>query len=260
MVERDFSEFGQLLDAVCGLLSRGAYTPNATNTALFFRALARYPLSEVRAAFDAHVADPQRGRFVPVPADLIAQIEAMAGDDGRPGAEEAWAIALRGQDEAETIVWTEEAAQAWGVALPVLQSGDDVGARMAFREAYGRMVAEARSQRRAVQWSAALGHDPTRRADALRRAADLGRLPKGSADEFTALPAPRSPVLLLGDTKVAGEPSKAQREALEALRGALASKLEQPSPDLIDRQRTAELRQRAAVLAETYEQPQERAA
>lgn len=254
MAEDDLAEFGQLLDAVCGLLSRGAYTPNATNTALFFRAMARWPLAEVRAAFDAHVADPQRGRFVPVPADLIAQLEARAGDDGRPGAEEAFALALAAADEAETVVWTAETAEAWGVAQRVLSAGDEVGARMAFREVYARLVAEARAARRSVQWQVALGHDRNRHADALRKAADLGRIPRADADAAAALPAPRAPVLLLagGTSVAAAEPSPAQRQAMQALRAAIEARAEAPSADALERQRTAQLQAQAAQKVATY--------
>ena len=254
MAETDFAEFSELLDAVCGLLSRGAYTPNATNTALFFRAMARWPLADVRAAFDAHMADPQRGRFVPVPADLIAQIEARSGDDGRPGAEEAFAQALAAADEAETVVWTVETAEAWGVAQRVLATGDEVGGRMAFREVYLRLVAEARAVRRPVQWRAALGHDRNRHADALRKAADQGLISRAEADAAAALPAPRAPVLLLagGTLVAAGEPSPEQRLAMQALRAAIEAKAEAPSADVLERQRTAQLRAQAAEKVAAY--------
>lgn len=254
MVDTDFAEFSQLLDSVCGLLSRGAYTPNATNAALFFRAMSRWPLAEVRAAFDAHVADPQRGRFVPVPADLIAQLEAMSGDDGRPGAEEAWALALTASDEGATVVWTEEISEAWGICRPVLAAGDEVGARMAFREAYGRLVASARSARRPHLWQAALGHDRNRQADALRRAVGLGRLPASELEAVAALPLPRAPVLLLagGTGSAATEPSEAQRQAMQALRQAIEARAAVPSADALERQRTAQLQDQAADKVAAY--------
>lgn len=195
MRDADFDEFTELLDATCSLLSRGAYIPNALNAALWFRSLAAHDLATVRAAFDAHIADPQRGRFVPVPADILAQVEGAAANDGRPGAEEAWAIALRGVDETETVVWTTETAEAWGVARPVHAAGDEVGARMAFREAYGRLIEAARRSRRPVQWVVTEGHDAQRRQVAITDAVQAGRLPASALPE---LPAPREPVALLG--------------------------------------------------------------
>ena len=58
MREGDFDQFGEMLDAVCMLLSRGSYIPSAANSALWFRALSEYDLDAVRSAFDAHVKDP----------------------------------------------------------------------------------------------------------------------------------------------------------------------------------------------------------
>lgn len=181
MRESDFEAFGALLDGACGLLSRGKYAPSATNTALFFRALARHPIEVVRQAFDAHIADTKRGQFVPNPADILAQIEGQAADDGRPGAEEAWAMAMRANDEAETIVWTEEMAQAYAICKPLMDEGDQIGARMAFKESYLRQVEDARRIRRPVVWSASLGHDVEKRHVALVKAETLGLIGAGEA-------------------------------------------------------------------------------
>lgn len=177
MRETDYREFSLMLDSVCSLLSKGAYAPNGTNTALWFRSLAAHDLAAVRAGFDAHVRDPQRGRFVPNPADILAQIVGDLDDDGRPGPEEAWALAQKAADEAATVVWTPEIAQAWGIARSVQNLGDDVGARMAFKEAYVRIVSEARSKREPLRWEASLGHDAAQRDEALQRAQSAGLLP-----------------------------------------------------------------------------------
>lgn len=163
-----------------------ASTPN--QEAMVFRALSSHDLRAVRCAFDAHIRDTQRGRFAPLPADLLLHLEGDAADDGRPGAEEAWALCQAAADQERTVVWTAEMAEAWGIAWPVLHAhGDEVGARMAFREAYQRLTSEARKARRPVQWSATLGTDARLRDDAMRVAVDAGRLP------LTALPAPAAP-------------------------------------------------------------------
>jgi hypothetical protein len=95
MREADYPAFVALLDSTCNLLSRGQHTPSAMQAAMWFRSLAEFDIADVRAAFDAHIRDPQRGRFVPLPADILAQLHGAAADDTRPGADEAWAIALR---------------------------------------------------------------------------------------------------------------------------------------------------------------------
>jgi len=228
MHSNDLNAFGEILDAVCSLLSRGAYQPNPTNTALFFRSLARHSLAEVRAAFDAHVADHQRGRFVPVPADILAQLDGIAADDGRLGSEEAWALAMRSTDEGETVVWTEEIATALGICLPILSAGDEVGARMAFKEAYARLVDVSRNERKPPRWSPSLGHDQERRQKALAAAAAAGLLARSDA---IPLPAPRESVRLLGNAADYEIPAEA-RAGLLALRDWLTAKTtEEISPD-----------------------------
>lgn len=200
MSEDDFDTFVAMHDSVCAMISRGKYVASDESTALVFNALRRYSLATVRAAFDAHVSDPKRGKFPPVPADLIAQIDAHLADDGRLGAEEAWALAVRAQDERETVVWTAEIAQAFNAARPVLDRGDDVGARMAFREAYGRIVAAARADMAPVRWQATLGHDLERRQLAIEAAVAAGRLvdiTTGAASDVLQLPGPRAGAVLL---------------------------------------------------------------
>lgn len=102
-------------------------------------------------------------------ADVLTRIE-----DGRPGAEEAWAMIPR--DEASTVVWTEEMAKAWGVALPLLEMGEDIPARMAFKEHYTLAVQRARDERKPVCWMPSLGHDPHGRTSALLAAVQQGKL------------------------------------------------------------------------------------
>lgn len=249
MVEADFDEFSDMLDAVCSLLSRGAYAPNEMNTALFCRALGLFTLAQVRAAFDAHVADPVRGRFVPVPADLIAQIESQAANDGRPGADEAWAIAIRSADETVTIVWTPEIATAWQIARPVFDAEDEVGARMAFRDAYGRLVDTARLQRIPARWDVVLGFDVAGRQAAVEQAIAQARLPAESSDDPLLLAGPGAS---LADLAEMSHTPPAAREALLRARDLLVAKAEVPSPDAAAKVHTAELKAVADELAQRH--------
>jgi hypothetical protein len=248
MVEADFTEFRELLDAVCSLLSRGAYVPNATNTALFFRALQEHPIGAVRAAFEAHVKDPQRGRFVPTPADLIAQLQGTAENDGRPGADEAWAGALGAADEDATIVWTDEMAQAWFAAKPVFELGDKVGARMAFRDAYERIVAEARKARQPVRWQTSLGHDKRQRAAAIREAVDMGRLPS-SALQLPMARDGQMPLLeLIAGSEVQSPAGEEARAKIRALLARMRQQQDEPGPSA-DALAKAETRRRQDEIA-----------
>lgn len=102
-------------------------------------------------------------------ADIIVRIA-----DGRPDAEEAWH--LLPMDEMASTVWTEEMAQAWGMALPLLESGDNAGARRVFGEHYARAVQAARVRRDPVRWMPSLGRDVKGRERVLADAVKKGRL------------------------------------------------------------------------------------
>lgn len=106
--------------------------------------------------------------------DVISRL-----DDGRPGAEEAWAMIPK--DESGSVVWSSEMAEAYGIAAPLLAEGDTIAARMAFREAYARLVAAARDAGRPVDWFPSLGSDPLQRDAAIERAVLAGRMLIGHA-------------------------------------------------------------------------------
>ncbi|CCD28667.1 conserved hypothetical protein [Candidatus Glomeribacter gigasporarum BEG34] len=178
MSENDFDVFAVLLDAAYALYGKAL---PAEAKAAYFESLKDWPMETVRAALNAHVRDAQRGQFAPKPADLIAQWEGYTAHDGRPEADEAWAIALAAQDEAATLVWTAEMMEAFGIARVVLDRGDQVGARMAFKDAYKRLVEAARKARRAVHWQTSLGWDAEQREVALTQAVARRRISASTA-------------------------------------------------------------------------------
>ena len=96
--------------------------------------------------------------------------------DERPEADEAWAIAVRAADEKETVVWTAEIAVAWVTAQPVFQLGDVVGARMAFKAAYGRLIDQASATGHPPHWVVSQGFDAERRLEVMHDAVCNGRL------------------------------------------------------------------------------------
>jgi hypothetical protein len=134
--------------------------------------------------------------------DVVSRLE-----DGRPGPEEAWATVPK--SEAETVVWTDEMAVALRVAQPLLDAGDRVGARMAFKEAYQQEVARARDAGRAVKWQISLGHDREGREAALLQAVEQGRVAFSQVRDF--LPArthPRVAALIEAAVRRIAETSK----------------------------------------------------
>jgi len=127
------------------------------------------------------------------PLTAGAVFDRLADDDGRPSSDEAWAIALQATDEADTVVWNQEIQRALSAARPILEVGDKVGARMAFRESYDRAVRLNRESGVAPQWSASLGWDQQRRTAALESAQSLGLL--SGPQVAGLLPAPSGGVI-----------------------------------------------------------------
>ena len=156
--------------------------------------------------------------------------------------------AVRSADEAETVVWTAEICEAWGVARTVLQLGDEVGARMAFKEAYTVLLERARRAGTPAKWTASLGFDTERRQLALEAAATAGRLQRSEAFQLSA---PASPPLL-----AMGEAFGAPPHVIASLR-ALADKLRDrgrdgPSADELAREQTRQLQASTAARVEQY--------
>lgn len=103
-------------------------------------------------------------------------------DDGRPKADEAWGIALEAMDENATVVMNNEIASAFSTARDIYNEGDSVGARMAFRAAYERIVRDKKGE--PVKWWPSLGHDPNKREKALLDAAQRGRISNHQAEKL----------------------------------------------------------------------------
>lgn len=133
--------------------------------------LARYPAPQVMGAL-TRCRRELKGRLTI--ADILTRL-----DDGRPGAEEAWAMVPKG--EADTVVWTEEMSRAMSVAHDLLDRGDDVGARMAFKELYLRECQSARDRNIPVSWSVSFGWDTQGRESVIRAAVARGRLTSDQA-------------------------------------------------------------------------------
>ncbi len=96
-------------------------------------------------------------------------------DDGRPEANEAWAMIPK--DESGTVVWTREMAEAFGVSFSLMVDGDMVAARMAFIEAYKSRCITSRNNCVPVKWEPSLGHDRNGREHVLMAAVEKGLLP-----------------------------------------------------------------------------------
>lgn len=101
--------------------------------------------------------------------EILARIS-----DGRPDADEAWAMLP--QSELSSVVWTDEMAKAWGIAMPLLEIADVSNARTTFREGYDKAVLEARLRHEPPRWTPSFGSDVADRERALLDALRKRRL------------------------------------------------------------------------------------
>lgn len=146
---------------------------------VFVSDLSAYPEQQVLKAL---VRCRKEVRGVLTMQDVISRL-----DDGRPGVEEAWAMLPI--TESQSAVWTTEMAQAFGVVVGLIDSGDKIAARMAFKETYMMQVGQARDAGAPVSWHVTLGHDIHGRESVLMAAVDKGRISYDKAREFVpALP------------------------------------------------------------------------
>lgn len=244
MLDADRKPFAQMLATTFTVYGRPVPDSNAMH--VWFRLLQEFDLHVVQLAFDHYVATEPK--FPPTPAQIRESLGAGKGDS-RPGADEAWAIALTSRDEAETVVWTPEIAEAFGVCRPVLDMGDEVGARMAFKGAYERIIQAARLQNKPVEWQASIGFDPERREQVLRKAEVAGLLP---AAQIAALLPPPEPEMTEDEMEEA-------RRHTAALKAMLADAMAQgharrEAKARAERERLAAMKAEAAAKAQAYEE------
>jgi hypothetical protein len=173
-------EIAQLAGAICATAETLGQTISAGAAQLMAEDLAEYSAGEIRKALQSCRRE-LTGKLT-----LAAVLNRIQAEDGRPGRDEAWAIALASSDEFDTVVMTDEIQLALNAARPVLDAGDKIGARMAFISAYDRFVTEARTNAQTVNWKISLGFDAGRRVAAIHKAAELQRIPRERAQLLIA--------------------------------------------------------------------------
>lgn len=104
----------------------------------------------------------------------IIELSGASGEDGRPGVEVAWAMCPKSEEA--SVVWTKEIAEAFGMCRQLLTSGDEIGARMAFKESYSALLEQSRVNHCAIEWTVSLGWDATDRVRSLSEAIERKRI------------------------------------------------------------------------------------
>ena len=155
---------------------------DATDFDIWWVVLNEFPFEVIEASVVQYL---KTGKYAPKPADLYTAIL----DRYRSlwwSPDEAWVHALKAADEDETVVWTNEAATAFGEARIALERGDEFGARAAFIKTYQRLVEAAIEDRRVPEYTVSLGFDRQRRINAINQAKAKGYLPADRANRLLA--------------------------------------------------------------------------
>ena len=224
MKTEDRTEFSQVIRATFDNYGRQAPLPETLR--VWWASLEPYGIQQFRMACLSHIR--REPKFPPTLAQLL---ELMGHrEPGRLGVEEAWARAVLACDESETVVMNDEIAQAWGVAKPIFDLGDEVGARMAFKEAYQRITAHATGP---VKWWPSIGSDQHKRDIALSEAKRAGLLP---AEQIKALLPPPMP------TKATANP-----EGLQRLKAEMARLKMKANTERVEAQRKRDAERQAVV-------------
>ena len=186
----DKAAFGVLLTGYLQEIYEKPISPALLS--VWYGALSGYPLDEIEAAFARYVAHPDDCRFAPKPGDIVKHLgAAVAANDGRPCSDEAWGTLLRfARDEAETGVLSEEMREAWLACGPILDEGDEVGARRCFIAVYESHVQAARERHEPARWTVTLGTDKALRQLRVDQAVKRGLI--GSDHARALLPGPSS--------------------------------------------------------------------
>lgn len=158
----------------------------AERQAIYADSLSDIPSDQLRYAIRRAIREL---KWFPKVAELreLAGFSSNNSRDGRPGVEEAWALCPKSEEA--SVVWTEEMADAFEIARKLLSEGDDIAARMAFKEKYGALLANARLEAKPVRWIVSLGWD---KADRIRALSDAVRNERITAKHAYGLLGPES--------------------------------------------------------------------
>lgn len=170
----------ELAAGICATAETLGQTISATAARLMAEDLSVFPPNVIRAALQSCRRE-LTGKFT-----LGAVMQRIQAEDGRPGKDEAWSIAVQASDEFETVVLTDEIQLALIAAKPILDTGDKVGARMAFNSAYERLVGQAREDAKPASWHVSVGFDAGRRIQAVTKAVELQRIPREHGQKYLA--------------------------------------------------------------------------
>lgn len=223
MFESDKSHFVKSLRSCLGVY--GAEVLSGEALIVWFDQMKKYSLEIVEAALSKHL---EKCKFAPKPADLH---EIIADYIFRqPSSDEAWSIVINALDENNSIVWTEDMSKAFFIAKPVLDAGDKIGARMAFKGAYERLCSNTRATGIPSKWVVSLGRDLEQRRYVIEHGVQSGIL---AAEHLKLCPPPSNDnstrtvlsiafnMKSLSNNEITDEQKRVARENIKELKKAI---------------------------------------
>lgn len=167
MIESDFKAFSKTWMTAHAVSSSNS-SQNNDAIAYVFDILEQYSIISIELAIKKHC---EQSRFAPTPADVIALLETRHRHISYG---EAWALCPK--SHMDTVVWTNEIAQAWAACSDIYNDGDKIGAKMAFKGAYERIRNLAELKRVRPVWGVSIGDNKELIKGALDNAVLAGRL------------------------------------------------------------------------------------
>jgi len=206
----DKNQITNFMELWKGVYESYGKTITETTLLIFFDVLKEYEFEQIRSGMKMHLGDPKAGSFVPRPSDIIRNLQS-SNDDGHVCADVAWSMIP--QNEHDSYVVTDQIMEAWGVALPLIESGDMQAARMAFRPAYEKILERVRKENKKVIWKATQGHNIEGREQAKQIANEKNKgMPnlqlieeKKQAKRIELAPNPKNKIIPTGQTKTLTE-------------------------------------------------------
>jgi hypothetical protein len=241
MTPNDYEPFALGLRRAFLACSAGQREPDAATVEAYFDLFPAVALPTMLRAIKAHMLDAERGKFPPRPADLTHQLQQL---DGHPDPDAAWAIACGAADEDATVIWTPAIAQAWGEASALYRK-NPVGAALAFKSVYAKLVGIERAQARPANWHPSLGFNKAMAKAALEKGIADGLIHVAGLGKEQQQLIENQAQLMIESSVAALSPSRRMAEALAGVYARLTGKQLDDTRPPTDHQRTEQLKAQA---------------